>query len=229
MLTIGQGASGILQFEQITARTITIGGSVTIFANGIFRANTLGNQRGHQAIITGSLINNGTLDFGNTAGRADLKFTGTTNESVTGSGAFNFLTLTVDKGTSQTPVLEFINVNPFTVLNTALPGFLNLLNGTFKLSSTTTQTNRVFSTAVYTIPSTAGFWLNSSSTTVGAYGVNQYLTVNGLLRISSGTMNIGAGGFRGDVRFGTGAIFTLEESTPSSWLTVRTSINNCNY
>src|ERR1043166_6933008 len=61
-LTVGQGTSGMLQYESVTARTLTVGTSVTINTGGIFQSNTAGTQTGHILSVGGDLVNNGTID-----------------------------------------------------------------------------------------------------------------------------------------------------------------------
>ena len=68
-------------------------------------------------------------------------------------------------------------------------GWLVMTNGTIKISGTFTGTSRVFSAASYTIPATAGFWLNNPNYTVA--GQNGSPTQSSMLRVSQGTFNIG--------------------------------------
>jgi hypothetical protein len=155
-LTVGQGTSGILQFEQNNARTLTVGNDVTVAAGGTFRTSLAGTQDGHELIIGGSLTNNGTLDFSTNAGAAGalITFTGTTNEIFGGTGAVTDVNaITVDKGANQNAILE-LNTTNFTFQgNTVTPGngdnaFLSIVNGTFKLSGTFSSTNGLFTGAV---------------------------------------------------------------------------------
>src|SRR4051794_8612668 len=39
-LVVGQGTSGILEYESVTARTLTVTGDITVSAGAIFRAAT---------------------------------------------------------------------------------------------------------------------------------------------------------------------------------------------
>jgi hypothetical protein len=211
---VGQGASGILQFEDTTARTLTVGQGVTVFANGIFQTAATGAQTGHVLSVATDLVNNGTLDFStnaNTAG-AGITFTGASNNSFSGTGpTTDIRTLTINKGTSSATTLELLTSN-FTVqgVNTDVAGFLTLTNGTFKLSGTFTGTNRVFTAAAYTIPATAGFWLNNPNYTVT--GQNGSPTNNGLMKVGTGTLAIGiiSGNSMGG---GAGAVFEINGGT----------------
>ena len=66
-LAVGEGSSGILEFETTTARVLTVYSNTTIVAGGIFRSNLAGTQTGHNLSVGGNLTNNGTLDFSTNA------------------------------------------------------------------------------------------------------------------------------------------------------------------
>jgi hypothetical protein len=210
----GGGLPAILQYEATTARTLTVGTDVTVATNGTFQSSTTGTQTGHVLSVGGNLTNNNVLDFStnaNTAG-AGITFTGATNNTFGGTGALNDLrALTVNKGTSSASVIE-VTASNFTVqgVNTDVAGFLTPTNGTLKISGTFTVTNRVFTAAAYTIPATAGFWLNNPNFIVA--GQNGSPTNNGLLRISQGTVNVGTASGNA-MGAGAGAVFTVEGGT----------------
>jgi len=186
---------GVLRFEDATARTLTVVNDVTINPAGILQSANSGTVTTHNLSIGGNLTNNGTLDFStnaDTAG-AGITFTGVTDASFSGSGVVTDVrTITINKGTSSVSILELSPAN-FTVqgVNTdgAGAGFLTLTNGTLKISGTFTGTYRTFATAAYTIPATAGFWMNNPNYTVA--GQNASSTLSGLFRMTQGTFNIG--------------------------------------
>jgi hypothetical protein len=215
-LTVGQGVSGILQFSVTTARTLTVGGDVTIAAGGTFQSATSGTVTTHVLSLSGNLTNNGTLDFSTAANAAaaGITFTGASNNTFSGTGGTTDIrTLTINKGTSSANVLEITTSN-FTVQGTTTDGtpsaFLTLTNGTLKLSGTFTGTHRTFTPAAYVIPATAGFWLNNPNFTVAAQ--NGSPTDNGLLRVSQGTFNVGTASGN-SMGAGAGATFTIEGGT----------------
>jgi len=197
-LTVGttappRGAPAILQFEDATARTLTVTFHVTINSAGTLRSSSSGTQTGHVLSVGGNLTNNGTLDFStnvDTAG-AGIVFTGASNAVFGGSGAVTDIrTINVNKGTNFQSLVELTATN-FTVLGSSSDnvGFLTLTNGAFGLGGTFSGTNRVFTTAGYTIPATAGFWMNNPNYTVA--GQNGSPTSAGAFRVSQGTYNIG--------------------------------------
>ncbi|HSN75183.1 MAG TPA: fibronectin type III domain-containing protein, partial [Anaerolineae bacterium] len=218
-LTVGTGASGILQFETTTGRTLTVNGSVTIASGGIFQSAASGTVTTHLLSVGTNFVNNGTLDFStntNTAG-AELRFVNATNNTLSGTGTVTDLRLlTLSKGggtiTTGSPVLEI--TIPFTVRGAAsdTAGFLNTatFNGILKISGTFTYSSVVFQVSAYSISSTGGFWLNNPNFTVS--GLNGSPTMNGLLRLTQGTYNVGTS-LGNSMGAGAGAIFLIEGGT----------------
>lgn len=190
--------AGTLQYGT-GSNSLTTTGNVLIAAASTISGPATGNVITNQLIVNGNLTNNGLLDLstnGNTAG-VDLVFNGATSNTFDGTGTNDILSITIDKGTSVVNVLE-LNVSNFTFKGNAITvgngnnAFLNLENGTFKLSGTFNGSNGVFAgSGTYVIPSTAQFWLNNANFTVVARNGNAQ--VDGTLRVDAGTYNIGEG------------------------------------
>ena len=218
-VTVGQGTSGILQWDSAVARTLTVGLNVTVAAGGTFTTPGSGTVTTHVLSLGGNLTNNGTLDFSTNANTAaaGITFTGATNNTFGGSGATTDIrTLTINKGTSNANILE-LNPTNFSVQGTTTDGtpmaFLTLTNGTLKVSGTFTLTGRVFTAAAYTIPAAGGFWLNNPNFTVA--GQNGSPTEAGLLRITQGTFNIGTSSGN-SMGFSTGSMIIVEGGSVSA-------------
>lgn len=203
--------SGSLVWDAGTARTLTVGSNVTVNSGGSFASAASGAITTHVLSLGGNLTNNGTLDFstnGNTAG-ATVTFTGATDATFGGTGAVTDLrALVVNKGTSNTPILE-LNPTNLSVqgVSTDVAGFVTLTNDTLKISGSYPVTNRLFGTAAYTIGATTGLWLNNPNLTVA--GQNGSPTLAGRLRISQGTLNIGTA-TGNSMGFSAGANITVE-------------------
>ncbi|MBW8332176.1 MAG: hypothetical protein K0M40_09165, partial [Prolixibacteraceae bacterium] len=198
-LTVGQGRSGILQFDAIAERTVTVSGIVTINSGGTFRSappTASGAVTNNLLVVGVSLINNGMLDFCVESSGAGIKFIGTTN----GNSMFNC------EGSVKTNLQETNGVilemeNPgktllfypgadFKVCNTTTIGFLSIVSGIFKLASGAIPfSNPVFSAGSYTIPASGGFELSNANATIT--GQNGTVTNQGKIIVSSGTYNIG--------------------------------------
>ena len=211
-LTVG----GTLTYEATTARVLTVAQSVTIDSGGIFQSAATGTVTTHSLVVGTNLTNNGLLDFStntNTAG-ASITFTGAANNTFGGNGFTDIRAITINKGTSSANILEWIPGGPTTVrgVNTDVAGYLTLTNGTFKISGTFIMANRTFLTAAYTIPATAGLWLNNSSYTVAPTASSTSTANNGLLRLTQGIYNVGLTGADG-LGGGTGAVFIFEGGT----------------
>jgi hypothetical protein len=198
-LTIGQGRSGILQFDAISGKTVTVSGIVTIHSGGTFRSappTTAGTVKDNLLVVGVSLINNGTLDFCVDSSGAGIKFIGTSS----GNSMFNC------EGSAKTNLQETNGVilemdNPgktllfypgadFKVLSTTTKGFLTIVAGIFKLASGAIPfRNPVFSTTAYTIPETGGFELSNANAIVT--GQNGTVTNQGKIIVSAGTYHVG--------------------------------------
>ena len=215
-LVVGQGSTGVLQFEPTTARTLSVYLDVLINAGGTFQSATTGTQTGHILTLTRNLTNNGTLDFStnaNTAG-ANITFTSSFNTTFGGSGAVTDVRqITVNKGNSNATIVE-LNPSNFTVqgasTDVVVGGYLVLTNGTFKISGNFTYTGRTFSAAAYTIAATTSVWLNNPNYTIAAQNGN--VINNSILRISNGTWNFGTVN-TATVTAGAGAAYLIEGGT----------------
>lgn len=185
-LTVGQGTSGILRIgNNNTARSLTISGNIVVNSGAQFVVNTASNTT-HNLTCTGNISNAGTVDMmvdGNSFCNATFNH-GYANQTIGGSGLLTrFNLINVDKGTSIARILDI------TALNFSAPaGFLNLLNGTFRLSSASALTVTPFN-GTATIPYTARIWMNSTLGTMTFTGGS--IDLFGELRCSNGIMNIG--------------------------------------
>jgi hypothetical protein len=185
-LTVGQGTSGILRIgNNNTARTVSVSGNVNVFPGAQFIVNTLSNAT-HNFLCTGNLSNGGTLDFMSDANSlCNATFNhGYANQAISGAGVLTrFNQITVDKGSSLVRILDVLSSN-----FQAPAGFLNLLNGTFRLSSASAINITPFNVTT-TIPYTTRIWMNSASGTMSFTGGN--INLFGELRCSNGIMNVG--------------------------------------
>ncbi len=224
-ITVGNGGSGgALKFDPSTAHTLTVGQSVTVAIDGTFSTelNLPSTVTTHVLSIGRDLIVNGQLDFctnngfaGTNAG-AKIVFTGATNNTFSAAGVFNtdIREIEINKGNSPSSILELNAPNNFTVKGvTSDPsGFVTLTNGTLKISGNFSMTSPVFKTASYTIPSTAGIWLNDPSFVVTGTATGTTTTNDGLFRVSNGIYNIGVGA--GDEMGGNNSgVFIIEGGT----------------
>lgn len=186
-----------------TSRTMTVSGAVTINSAGTITLSDVTGANTHTLNIGGNFVNNGSYTAIN-GDVTNVVFNGASNQTVSGTGATNnFNRITVNNtGAADNNIVEITSTN-----FTAGTDFLTLTDGILKLSSSFTLSNDFFSAAGYTIPAAAGLWLNNPNVTVTAQ--NTDIILNGLLRITAGTYNIGTGG-DDDLRYNSGAVFIME-------------------
>ena len=207
---------GTLQYEATTARSLTVGTNVILSSGAIFQSAATGSQTGHTLNVIGNITTDGTLDFStnsDTAGANIVFGAAATDSLINGGGPTTDVRgITVAKGAQATTV-ELITTN-FTVrgVNTDVAGYLTLTSGIFKISGTFTMTNRTFPTATYTTPLASGFWLNNPNYTVAGQAGGTTSAINGLLRLTLGTFNIGVGLADG-LSGANGATFIIEGGT----------------
>ena len=219
-VTVGQGASGILQFDPAVARSLTVGGNVTVATGGIFQANPAGAIATHALSLGGNLTNSGTIDFSQNTNTSQvaITFTGATNATFVNNGGATLnlkgstaaAGVTLNKGTSTASLLDFLPGGTVTVQGAGTNGFLTITNGTFRISGGATFSNPIFNITAYVIPATGGIWLNNANATIAGQGASP--TNNGLLRLTAGTYNIGTASGN-SMGAGNGASFIIEGGT----------------
>jgi hypothetical protein len=210
-VTIVSGATVTLDVSATAgALTVNAGGRLATSATTAFSLQ-----------VGGSLTNNGTLALSasSTVG-SDLRFVGAGNATFGGTGTTDLFTMSLAKS-ALTDVVD-MNLPNLTVKTGAAAsiGFLLTRNaanttddmvGTLRISGTATLTARVFGSAVsYIVPATGAFWLSNPNFTVA--GQNGTPTVNGQLRISAGTFNVGTSSGN-SLLFATGAAYTQDGGT----------------
>lgn len=216
-LTVGQGSSGILEWEAGTNRSLVVGTSASIAAGGTFRTAAAGTVAGHALTIGRDLTNGGILDFSSNGGAAgaNITFTGGVNATFGGSGSTTDVRqVTLNKLATPAPVLE-LNVSNFSVqgLTAGAPGWFAPGAGVLKIAGTFNVSSATFTSAGYTIGATGGFWLDNPNYTVS--GQTGSATLAGLLRISQGTFNIGTA-TGNSMGFSTGASIVIEGGSVTS-------------
>jgi hypothetical protein len=202
-LNLGGGTSGQLTIGNSNVnRTLTVTGNVTVNAGATLTSTGNG---GNVLLIGGNLINNGT--FTDNAGDVDVTFNGTSNQTVSGTGAttsFNLITIN-NTGAASNNIVDVTSTN-----FTAAAGFLTLTDGVIRMSGSYTFTNTFFPSATPTINADEGVWINNPNVTVT--GQNGDTQLSGLLRITAGTYNIGIGADWW-LAYNTGAQIIIEGGT----------------
>ncbi|NVO85947.1 T9SS type A sorting domain-containing protein [Hymenobacter terrestris] len=211
----------------VNGATVTLDVAATAASLTIATGGSLLNSAttGYSLAVGGNVINNGTLDLSATpAIGSDLRFIGAGNATFGGAGTTDLQTVSLAKSVQADVVEMTLSTLSVKGSTTSGDGFLltrttattpaDDMTGILKISGTATISSKVFgNAAAYVIPTTGGFWLNNSDFTVVAQ--NGSPTVNGLLRISAGTYNVGTAAGN-SLLLGTASVLTVEGGTLTS-------------
>jgi hypothetical protein len=202
-LTVGQGASGIFQFQNTTTiRTLTVTGNITINTNGQLNIGTQSNSVVHKINLAGDLTNNGTLALGtgNSSKNCTVTFSKNGDQTISGSGTSGFRAIILDKGSVANKVIVSTNVT------TGGSQAITFTNGTWEQSSgtlTTAGSQDVGVNGVLLIDGSGSlnlgagssivsgsFIANTSGTVAVGTSNNSWSTSGGTITLTSGTINL---------------------------------------
>lgn len=178
------------------SRNTTVNGNFSILAGAVFQCGA--------NILTcgGNYANNGTFQ----GGTGQVTFARDGNATLTGTGVNNFNQVRLDMGLLQANTLEVL-CSQFSAPN----GFLQLSNGTLKMSGSFTFANTFILGPAYNIPPSAGLWLNNPNVTVT--GQAGSVSLRGLLRLTAGTVNVGTAANESLVYQNAGSTLVVEGGT----------------
>ena len=201
--------------------TIVIGGNTTINTGASMAVNAAAGIGAHVIRTSGSIINNGNLDlFGTAARLANITFAGTTNVTLSGSnnGGADLNFITINKGTSQTPTVNFSMLGTVTANSTTTTNWITLTNGTFDFnnSGTYTITLATAGATTFTIPTTAKLKVSAGTVNIlAAANAAADLFLNGTLEVAGGTANIAGGTSGNDIEYASAGTPTIIVSSGS--------------
>jgi fibronectin-binding autotransporter adhesin len=217
-------SSGTLSFRNGAASTWVVGGNTTISTGATVAVQSTTTQT-HSFTTAGGITNNGTMTFKSATGAEviNLVFTGTSPAALTGASLTASTTLnqlTVNKGTSQTPVLTFGPLagtlstpsgDPVGTLP-ASNSWLTLTNGTINFDVTGATfiiTNAA--TRPYTIPSTANLSVQAGTVDISGAFNDSDLLLAGTLQVAGGIVNVGpaAGANSNDIEYSAAGTPTI--------------------
>ena len=174
--------NGITSFNNLTVSggTTTLNANLSLTGDLVIKPGATIDCGVHQLSLAANMVNDGTFT-GNTG---TVIFDRNGNQSITGTGLYNFNLIRVNMGTSNINTLEVLSAN-----FSAPDAFLTLSNGTFKMSGSFTFSSTFILGPLYNIQPTTGLWINNPNVTVTAQAGGA--SVRGILRISAGAYNIG--------------------------------------
>ena len=165
-MIIGGGTIVTVNVGTAASRNLTINGELD-FNNDI------------NLDVNGDFTNNGTFSAG--TGNSSVSFKGGNNNTISGSSNSAFNNIIVNKGTGITSVLEASGTGA--ISNTAN---LTLTSGLFKATTGIYQF-----TSDPNIPNAAGLWVSGATVNSVSGGAGFSIDNNGLVRVSSGILNVG--------------------------------------
>ncbi|RAV99615.1 hypothetical protein DQQ10_18620 [Pseudochryseolinea flava] len=215
------GGGGELRFGNTgTARTVTVFGDL-ILGNG-YAANVFVNAPGttpltHVFNLYGDFLQrttsgNGFKGGANTANdRIVMNLLGTTSVVLNNAAgdAPQFYALTVNKGSSIATTVTANAAFTLTGVTNTPTKALTLSNGLLILNNSATSINLTTGGGDFRIPATAG--LQVSAGAVAVSGTDTGLLLDGLLRVSGGTVNMdGGAGVNNYIEYSASGMATLE-------------------
>lgn len=192
-ITIGQGASGALEFFNLAIYWMTVTGDITINAGGRM-AYGYNSSRAHILYLEGDLTNNGTVDFYfDSNDHVAFVAQGATHTVISGTGTWDLNSVLMSKSVSRTNSLEVQSSAFETAIRT-----LTLNYGTYIHNNTGTY--GIGTGTDYTIaPNVA---IDGRAGTLNLSSGSNFVYLQGALYVSGGTVNIasstGTGGIRSD-------------------------------
>ena len=185
-LTIGGGVSGILQFETVANRTLTLTGNLSILVGAAMNVQNAGVQAG-SIVVGGNLSNAGTINIRRLATRyADMTINGTT---LSGNGTYTSFRNLIIGGAITNSSASVINIYGDLTCNntfTCSTGTINFANGTAQnLNGTTNPTFNNFAIATaatyLTLSGISGLTVNGTFTMTNACTLISELAAHELL------------------------------------------------
>ena len=180
-------SSGSFNFSNAATSPTALTVGRNTLNNGTWGVVAAGSTNTHTLSTAGGITNTGTITFSSANSVMNLTFTGSNNVSFNGTGIATTLRLVnVNKGTSQTPTVDFSVGGPVTA---ATSGWLSITNGTFHFNNGGSYT--ITTTTNYTIQSTARLKVSSGAVSIINFANNNGdLFLNGTLEVAGGTVNV---------------------------------------
>jgi len=193
--------NGIFQYRPDAGATMHVYGDLTVSAetapstDGIFRTNpNCTANRTHNLNLYGNLIVNGHfdgfIDNGGNEGRIYTIFRGTTNTTVTGTGATcDFYDIEVNKSSGMATIVDIQRVFTMPVPTGGANG-LSATSGTLKLSGTSTINITPYYNNQNITEAAGKFWMTNPNLTINWANAGQ-ATSNGEFVMDNGAFTAG--------------------------------------
>ncbi len=183
---------GKLRMRGVEDQTLTVKGNMVVASGASVDAINAADAT-NILNLYGNLTNHGTLDFNSTS-KIRVCMVGSSSALIDGntpSSLIDFFELNIDKGSDQSLVTEFLNTGNITVPNS---NWLNLINGTFRVSRSGALTLNNSANLPFSIPSSSKLSVNHSGASINIAQHNSNgsdLILGGTLELLDGIVNIG--------------------------------------
>jgi len=202
--------NGTLTYDVSTVSDLTVNGTVVVGASGSFTSPTSGKIVSHSLYIGGSSANSTTggnlivegvfnMNLISEAG-TNVIFCGSADNSIDGTGAINFYSLTVNKGSgSFGSILDIKSIITCANGSSVNGNRLQAILGTIKISSSSVLSPYYGDVLVNGATIYGRLWLNNPGAIVQSVGAGTQggaagnYTFSGITQLDAGTISIGTG------------------------------------
>ena len=189
-LNVGEGTSGVLVYDPSSNRALDVGGDIDVRAGGLVTTPSTGAVANHFLELAGDVHDAGTIDLSTNGGACGgtLFFHGSGHRVLDGAGSVDVRTLTTALADTDSVLTVAPLALTFRDSSTPTAGVLNLNKGVLELAGSYTLSGPLLQSG--TIFGSTGLWLHNPNLTITPMASGG-LSLNGLLRITQGTMQVG--------------------------------------
>ncbi|MBL7923505.1 MAG: hypothetical protein JNL88_04835, partial [Bacteroidia bacterium] len=192
-LIIGQGSSGILEYSDAGAYTCTVINNLTVNPGAIFRY-TGNSTRTHTLQVGNNISNSGSISFYSDANDVvNLVFYRSAHSVVSGSGSFALNTVTVQKSTATSYLVEVQS----TTFESGIRDLVLTYGTYYHNNSSTYEVNS--GGAAFTIPADGVIRVNQGILHLSP--AQDLVNLHGSITVNGGTLRIGASTGNGGLRY----------------------------
>jgi len=190
--------NGIFRYRDASWSNVYVYGNLTVNVGGTYQVYQLITaNRSNRLYLYGNLINDGTFDGyyfdGTNESRLFAYFQGTSNATVTGSGAIcDFYDIQINKGSDMTTVVDFQRAITIDQADGTDANRMYVENGTLKFSGTETFTITPYYNNQWINSPTGKHWIANPNITVNWANVGNAV-IRGEFVLDAGNFIAGAG------------------------------------
>ncbi len=217
-VNVGQGTSGLVEFANGSAYTLSVINNMVINTGGKLWYNS-NSSRTHLIQIGGNLTNNGTLDLYSDADDVvNLTFNRSANSVVSGAGTYDLNTVTMSKLTSTGYYVDVTSSQFESAIRDLVTTF-----GTYIHHNTGTYSVNSSGGSAYTIGSDVVFKVQQG--TLHLSENYDEVTLQGSIIVNGGTLKIGSTAGVGGLRYDKNGSFVPKVDLQSGTMRIYGGVN----